>query len=193
VLFPLGELDKDAVRHLAKDASMAVAEKSESQEVCFVPEEGLRPFLESHGVRFAPGKIENTRGDVVGEHAGLSGYTVGQRRHLGIAAGTPQYVVRLDRGRNVVVVGGPDDLLQRELACTFEWIDASAVENVQGVSAQIRYRHAPTSLARLCLDGTAGRVEFETPQRAVCPGQTIALYRGDIVIGSGVIDESGPF
>jgi tRNA-specific 2-thiouridylase len=192
VLFPIGELGKDAVRSLAKNASMAVAEKPESQEVCFVPDGGLKPFLESRGVRLAPGKIENTRGEPIGEHAGLGGYTVGQRRHLGVAAGTPQYVVRLDRKRNVLVLGGPDDLLERELACTFEWIDPSTAKDVDEVTAQIRYRHAPAPLARLSLDGAAGRVEFETPQRAVCPGQTIVLYRGDIVVGSGVIDGPGP-
>ncbi len=191
VLFPIGELTKDAVRDLARNASMAVAEKPESQEVCFVPDGGIKPFLESRGVRFEPGRIENTRGELIGEHAGLCAYTVGQRRHLGVAAGAPQYVVRLDRKRNILVLGGPDDLLERELSCHLEWLDPSALENVREITAQIRYRHAPAPVARLRIEGSRGRVEFETPQRAICPGQTVVFYRGDIVVGSGVIDEYG--
>jgi tRNA-specific 2-thiouridylase len=191
VLFPVGELTKDDVRSLAKNASMAVAEKPESQEVCFVPDGGIRSFLESRGVRLSPGTIENTRGEPMGEHAGLQGYTVGQRRHLGIAAGTPQYVVKLDKKRNVLVLGGPDDLVERELACTFQWVEPSALEDVREVTAQIRYRHTPAALARLSVEGASGCVEFVTPQRAVCPGQTIVLYFGDIVVGCGVIDGTG--
>ena len=191
VLFPLGAIGKDAVRTAAREASMDVADKAESQEVCFVPEGGVRAFLETRGVTFVPGKIENTKGEVVGTHAGLSEFTVGQRRHLGIAAGTPQYVVKLDKKRNVLVLGGPSDLVERELACTFEWLDPSAVEDVREVTAQIRYRHTPAPLARLSVEGASSRVEFVTPQRAICPGQTIVLYLGDIVVGSGVIDETG--
>ena len=191
VLFPIGELTKDQVRSLAKSASMAVAEKPESQEVCFVPDGGIRSFLEWRGVRLTPGTIENTRGEPIGKHAGLQGYTVGQRRHLGIAAGTPQYVVRLDKKRNVLVIGGAEELLAREVSCTFEWVDASVTEGGEGLTAQIRHRHAGSPVRRVSIDGSAGRVEFESEQRAVCPGQTIALYRGEVVVGSGVIDGPG--
>ena len=191
VLFPLGAIGKDAVRTAARDASMDVADKAESQEVCFVPEGGVRAFLETRGVTFVPGKIENTKGEVVGTHAGLSEFTVGQRRHLGIAAGTPQYVVRLDKKRNVLVVGGAEKLLAREVSCTFEWVDASVTEDSEALTAQIRHRHAGSPVRWVSIDGLAGRVEFESEQRAVCPGQTIALYRGEVVVGSGVIDGPG--
>ena len=193
VLFPLGELDKNAVRGLAEDASMAVAGKPESQEVCFVPEGTLRSFLESRGLAFEPGVIENTRGEVVGKHEGLASFTIGQRRHTGVATGKPQYVIRLDTRRNVLVVGDPDDLLTRELTCSLEWIDPSVTADPIGVTAQIRYRHTPAPVARVRADAAAGvcRVEFEEPQRAICSGQTIAFYRGDIVVGAGVIDGSG--
>jgi tRNA-specific 2-thiouridylase len=190
VLFPLGGMDKAAVRDRAKNASLGVAGKSESQEVCFVPEGGLRTFLETRGVQSAPGPIENTRGEVVGEHGGLGGYTIGQRRHIGVVAGIPQYVVRLDRERNVLVVGGEEDLMTRELRFTCEWFDPDAIESADGLFAQIRYRHAPAAVRRIHIDGAAGDIEFHDPQRAVCPGQTVVLYREDVVVGSGVIDES---
>jgi tRNA-specific 2-thiouridylase len=191
VLFPLGELDKNAVRDLAEKALMSVAAKPESQEVCFVPEGTLRSFLESRGLEFEPGVIENTQGRVVGEHEGLAAFTVGQRRHTGVATGTPQYVIRLDTQRNVLVVGDVDELLTRELTFSTGWIDPSVAADPSGVTAQIRYRHSAAPVRCVSSDGAVGRVEFEEPQRAVCPGQTIAFYRGDVVVGSGVIDGSG--
>jgi tRNA-specific 2-thiouridylase len=191
VLFPLGTFDKPTVRQTAKDASLAVADKKESQEVCFVPEGSLRTFLASHDLDLSPGSIEDTDGRVVGEHEGLAQYTVGQRRHLGIATGKPQYVVRLDKLRNVLVVGDEDELLERELICTIEWIDPQIADDVTGVTAQIRYRHKPASVERICIDGSTGHIRFTVPQRAICPGQTVAFYRDEIVVGSGVIDASG--
>jgi tRNA-specific 2-thiouridylase len=191
ILFPLGTLDKPTVRQTAKNASLAVADKKESQEVCFVPEGTLRSFLESHDLDLTPGTIEDTEGHVVGEHEGLAQYTVGQRRHLGIATGTPQYVVRLDHRRNVLVVGDESDLLARELVFTVGWMDPQVFDDLDGVTAQIRYRHKPARVDALRVDGSTGRVRFRMPQRAICPGQTVAFYRGDIVLGSGVIDASG--
>ena len=188
VLFPLGAIGKDAVRTAAREAVMAVADKAESQEVCFVPEGGIRAFLETRGVRFVPGNIENAKGEVVGTHAGLGEFTVGQRRHLGVATGAPQYVVRIDGARNVLVVGGANDLLSRVVSCALEWADPSVMADPRGLAAQIRYRHPGAVVSRVAADGPNALIEFEEPQRAVCPGQTIALYRGDVVVGSGVID-----
>lgn len=190
VLFPLGDYEKDAVRGVAEGASMAVANKPESQEVCFVPEGSLKSFLESRNVPARPGRIENAQGDVLGHHDGLASYTVGQRRHLGVSTGTPQYVVELDRERNVLVIGDADALFRSELFCTFTWLDAGVGDDPTGVSAQIRYRHAGAAISRLDTDGRRGRIDFAEPQRAICPGQTLALYRGDLVVASGVIDAS---
>jgi tRNA-specific 2-thiouridylase len=189
IVFPLGDYDKATVRERAKDADMAVADKSESQEVCFVPEGTLRSFLEANKLVFKPGPIENTKGEVVGEHQGLTSYTIGQRRHLGIATGSPQYVIRLDGERNVLVVGDNDDLLEKAFACTLQWFNRSTEANPDGVTAQIRYRHKPAAVSRIDTDGGICRVEFSEPQRAICPGQTVAFYRGDVVVGSGVIDD----
>ncbi len=189
VVFPLGDYDKATVRDYAQDADMSVADKSESQEVCFVPEGTLKSFLEKNNLEFTPGPIENTRGERVGEHKGLTSYTIGQRRHLGIATGIPQYVVRIDGGRNTLIIGDNDDLLERGLVCTLEWIDPVAVADPSGITAQIRYRHPSAPVSRIEIDGGAGIVEFSDPQRAICPGQTVAFYRGDVVVGSGVIDD----
>ena len=188
VLFPLGALAKDDVRAAARGASMAVADKAESQEVCFVPEGGVKAFLEERGVGFEPGDIEDAFGKVIGTHTGVSEFTVGQRRHLGVATGAPQYVVRIDGARNVLVVGGANDLLSRVVSCALEWADPSVMADPRGLAAQIRYRHPGAVVSRVAADGANTLIEFEEPQRAVCPGQTIALYRGDVVVGSGVID-----
>lgn len=192
MLFPLGDYDKETVRGVASDASIAVADKKESQEVCFVPDGTLRSFLDSKDVALLAGPIENTEGEVLGQHEGLASYTVGQRRHLGIAAGRPQYVVRLDRERNTLVVGDEDELMSGEFMCTFQWLDPQVRSKPLNVRAQIRYHHEPTPVTDIFTDGRKGRVQFESPQRAVCPGQTVVFFRDDIVVGSGVIDAAGP-
>jgi tRNA-specific 2-thiouridylase len=188
VVFPLGDHSKGAVREIAGSASMDVAMKKESQEVCFVPDGTLRSFLASRGVSLSPGRIESVNGDVLGTHDGLAAYTVGQRRHLGIATGAPQYVVALDRERNVLVVGDAEALQIGKAMCRLAWIDDDAIRDPSGVTAQIRYRHEGAPLRELSVEGSRCRVVFVDPQRAVCPGQTIAFYRGELVVGSGVID-----
>ena len=125
---------------------------------------------------------------MVGRHEGLGAYTVGQRRGLGVATGRPMYVVRLDLARNVLVVGEDDLLYRSELTCRLKWIDAEALEG-EGVSAQIRSRSEAAPVARVGVTGAnrETRVTFAAPQRAIAPGQTVAFYSGDVVIGSGVI------
>lgn len=193
VLFPLGEyVTKDEVRSEASRAKIAVADKKDSQEVCFVPDGTLKSFLLSRGVEFRGGAIENTAGEVIGQHDGLASYTVGQRRGVGVAAGRPQYVVALDRKRNVLVVGEPDELLSGGVDCRFTWLDSSSTQADGMIRAQIRYRHEGVPVRAVKTAERTSTVEFETAQRAVCPGQTIALYRGDVVVASGVIDAPRP-
>jgi tRNA-specific 2-thiouridylase len=187
VIFPLGDFEKKEVRETARAASLTVAEKPESQEVCFIPDGTLRDFLQGR-IPLTPGQIENTSGEVLGEHEGLNTYTVGQRRGLGVSAGRPQYVVRLDRARNVLVVGEDEDLFTRDLVCRVNWVDSDALMSVDGVSAQIRSRHGAEPLSEVSIDGDLARVTFAEAQRAIAPGQTIAFYRGDVVVGSGVIE-----
>jgi tRNA-specific 2-thiouridylase len=189
-LFPLGDYGKEEVRQVAAGASMEVARKRESQEVCFVPEGTLKSFLESRNVTFTPGPIEDIRGETIGNHQGLASYTVGQRRSLGFSTGKPQYVLKLDTARNTLVVGDSHELERSELFCRVSWMDRSIVDDPTPVTAQIRYRHHPAQVKRIDIDGSLCRVAFAEPQRAICPGQTIAFYLNDLVVGSGVIDET---
>lgn len=187
VLFPLGERGKPAVREHARRAGLAIAEKPDSQEVCFVSTKTLRGFLDGR-VPLAPGPVENTRGEVVGEHDGIAAYTVGQRRGLGVAAAKPQYVVALDPARNAVILGDDKDLLRRELECSIAWLDAGAAAHPRALTAQIRSRHPAEAITDLSVADGRARVTFSSDQRAVAPGQTIAFFDGDVVVGSGVIE-----
>ncbi len=193
VLFPLGDREKSAVRENARRAGLAVADKPDSQDVCFISTRTLRDFLDGK-VELTEGDVETVNGEVVGRHDGLASYTVGQRRGLGVAAGRPQYVVSMDVERNVVVVGDEPDLMRRELVFRTAWADMDAAQNAVAdhtLCAQIRSRHAADRVEAISFhDGTA-RIVFNSPQRAIAPGQTLALYDEDIVVGAGVIESSG--
>jgi tRNA-specific 2-thiouridylase len=199
VLFPLGELTKDQVRSLAAERGLPVAEKAESQDLCFVPTGDYRQILrESRPKAMVPGPVEDTLGNQVGVHHGLPEYTVGQRHGLGLKNGgrlsvgigdvDPLYVVRLEPDRNVLVVGGGEDLWHREVAVV-DPIFVSGDMPAEGtrVTAKVRYRspESPATLHKL----TGGRlvVLFDEAQRAVTPGQAIVFYEGDIVLGGGII------
>jgi tRNA-uridine 2-sulfurtransferase len=191
VMFPLGEREKDEVRAHARAGGLRLADKPDSQEVCFIATRTLKEFLDGK-VAMVPGDVVNVAGEVVGQHEGLATYTVGQRRGLGIAASKPQYVVALDAATNTVVVGDDDDLFQRELACELAWLDQRAAAHASPLAAQIRSRHEAQDAHIVSVDGNVARVVFQAPQRALAPGQTIAFYDGDVVVGSGVISAPGP-
>jgi tRNA-specific 2-thiouridylase len=190
VIFPLGDYHKPEVRAAARDAGLDVADKPESQEVCFIPEGTLRAFLDGK-VPMAPGDIEDTSGRVLGRHPGLAAYTVGQRRGLGISAPEPLYVVRLDRERNVLVVGTDDELFESTLSARLSWFDDEYAGEGNGLLAQIRSRQSAQPVGGVRRSGDRAVVRFAEPQRAVAPGQTIAFYDGDVVVGSGVIEAAG--
>jgi tRNA-specific 2-thiouridylase len=193
VLFPLGDREKTDVREDARRAGLRVADKPDSQDVCFIATRTLREFLDGK-VDLMEGDVETVSGDVIGRHEGLATYTVGQRRGLGVAAGRPQYVVSMDVARNVVVVGDEDQLMRRELVFRIEWADTQAARDAASsgtLFAQIRSRHEATRVEKIDFDGGTGRVAF-APQRAIAPGQTVALYDGDVVVGAGVIESAGP-
>ena len=183
------------VRARARRAGLSVAEKPDSQEVCFVSTRTLREFLDGK-VPLAPGDVETLEGDVVGRHDGLATYTIGQRRGLGVAAGRPQYVVSLDVARNAVVLGDDAALWRRELTCRIAWADERVGDRRSDggstLLAQIRSRQGAQPVSSVDVDGDAARVVFESPQRAIAPGQTIVFYDGDVVLGSGVIESAEP-
>jgi tRNA-uridine 2-sulfurtransferase len=193
-VFPLGEMNKTEVREAARAASLPVAEKPESQEICFVPSGKYSEFIEAYmreqGTPLSPasGEIATAEGDVVGRHGGVHRYTVGQRRGLGLAGGPPLYVLEIDAARNRLIVGenaalGRDCCEVRDV----NWIAAEGGAEPIEAEVKIRYRH-PSARARIePLAPGLARVHFETPQRAVTPGQAAVFYRGEVVLGGGWI------
>jgi tRNA-specific 2-thiouridylase len=188
VLMPVGELSKDEVRQRARDAGLHVAERAESQDLCFVPGGDLASFLAPRvPTALRPGPIEDLSGTVVGEHAGIALYTVGQRGGLGLSRPRATYVLRIDAARNTLVVGDEDDLSARGLvADELTWIAGTPPGVAFRANAKIRYA-SPAAACEVELSGARARVTFDAPQRAVAPGQAVVFYDGGIVLGGGTI------
>jgi tRNA-specific 2-thiouridylase len=194
-MFPLGEMSKPEVRDVARRRGLMVAEKAESQEICFVPDGNYAGFidryLEAEGESDrAPGEgeIVNTRGEILGAHQGIHRYTVGQRRGIGIASQRPLYVVSIDAAQNRVVVGEQEELLSDEfIAAGVNWIiDVDEISPIRA-EVRVRYRHTPAPALITPLEQGRVRVRFDEPQRAITPGQATVFYRGDEVLGGGWI------
>lgn len=194
-MFPLGEMSKAEARGAARRHELAVAEKSESQEICFVPDGDYAGFidryLEAEGAADqtpAAGEIVNTRGETVGAHNGIHRYTIGQRRGIGVTNPLPLYVVQIDAARNRVVVGESDELLSREfVAAGVNWVAFDEPREAVRADVRVRYRHTPApATIEAAADGRV-RVRFDEPQRAITPGQATVFYRGDEVVGGGWI------
>ncbi|HVL69235.1 MAG TPA: tRNA 2-thiouridine(34) synthase MnmA [Vicinamibacterales bacterium] len=188
-VFPVGELDKPAVREQARALGLTVAEKRDSHEICFVPAGDHAGFLETHGVPRAGGVIRDVEGRLLGTHEGVHRYTVGQRKGLGLASPIPLYVVGLDAAQQTVTVGPRAALERRELSASrVNWIAGVVPATGSRVTAQIRYRHREAA-ATITPQGADGvRVVFDEPQAAIAPGQALVLYDGDEVVGGGWID-----
>jgi tRNA-uridine 2-sulfurtransferase len=200
--FPLGEMTKQEVRDIARRLAVPVADKPESQEICFVPSGSYVRFIESYlreqgsdavggsnELKLGePGEIVTTSGEVLGRHNGLHNYTVGQRRGLGIAEGHPMYVVALDRANNRLVVGEDREL--RSSVCevrNVNWIPFTAPGAPIQARVRIRNRHEPAEAEITPLTGTTARISFREPQRAITPGQAAVFYSGEQVLGGGWI------
>ncbi len=189
-LFPLGECSKSETRDMARRFGLRVAEKHESQDLCFVSDGDYRRFLERNTPNvLRAGEIVDTRGNVLGRHKGLAMYTVGQRKGLGIATGQPMYVVGLDAARNRVIVGGAAELGKRELvAGGMNWIAGEPPQGEIRATAKIRYRAAEAAACVTPLDGGRARVIFDQPLRDITPGQAVVLYDGEVCLGGGIIE-----
>lgn len=189
IIFPLGTVEsKDEVRRLAREFALPVAEKSESQEVCFIPNDDYVAFLEGSGALGAKdGDIIHLSGEKVGRHHGTHRYTIGQRKGMGIAWSEPLYVTAIDADRNIIVVGEQQHVYAHGLqAETVSWI-VEPEEEVFAATCKIRYRHQPVGCRVRLLSGNACEVTFDQPQKAVTPGQALVFYRGDEVLGGGRI------
>jgi tRNA-specific 2-thiouridylase len=190
--FPVGELAKDDVRAHARQLGLATADKPESQEICFVPEGNYRGYLRTRdpGV-FRPGAIVDLEGHRLGGHAGVAGFTIGQRKGLGLAGRRALYVVDLDPETDRVVVGAAADLERDELEVSrTNFIGGGPPVGPIRVTARIRHNHEPAAASVHVLGQGRARVVFDTPQRAVTPGQSCVWYRGDEVVGGGVIERA---
>jgi tRNA-uridine 2-sulfurtransferase len=185
--FPLGELSKAQVRERARALNLPVAEKAESQD--FVSG-GYRAILGAAG---EPGPLLDEDGKVLGRHAGIERYTIGQRRGLGVAAAEPLYVIAIETARNAVIVG-PERRLYRDrlIAEAVNWIACDALTAPRRAQATIRYRHAGSPAQLTPIDGGRVRVEFADPQRAVTPGQAVVFYDDEVVLGGGIIASQTP-
>lgn len=190
-LFPLGGYTKVEIRELAAEYGLPVASKQESQEICFVPDQNYRRFIEEYRPGSTkPGKIVDLEGKVLGEHDGITNFTIGQRKGLGIAAGVPLFVTAIDPKRNEVVVGPGDSVFTAKLsAANLNWIAFDRPDRELTVAAKIRYSAKPAS-ARVVPDGERAEVIFDQPQRAVTPGQAVVFYQDDLVLGGGIIERA---
>jgi len=189
VLFPLGELTKEETRAFARSLGFdTVAEKSESQDICFLAGGDYRSYVAQEGVPGTPGPIISSSGTVLGTHTGLANYTIGQRKGLGIAGPRPYYVLRLLPERNAVVVGFHEETFAARLTTRgVVWMGFPPQREPFECQIQIRYRHEAVPCTIEPAPGHFSAV-FHTPQRAVTPGQWAALYRDDMVLASGAID-----
>ena len=192
-LFPLGNMSKPEVRALAHRHGLALAEKPDSQEICFVPGGDYKQFIDAYldeqGERLPDlsGELVTTSGEVIGRHGGIQNFTVGQRKGIGVATGSPLYVIEIRGDKQQVVVGGGDSLRSRTLrAHRLNWIALESLDRPIRVKVKIRHRHEPAD-AEVSMDGDKALVTFDEPQRAITPGQAVVFYDGDLVVGGGWI------
>ncbi len=192
-VFPVGHLTKKKVRQIAGELGLPVADRPESREICFIPDDDYAGFLNENVPQASrPGPILDNQGKLLGEHRGLVHYTVGQRRGLGIAADAPLYVIAIDPEKNAIIAGAKEETYGTELvAGSLNWIAIAKPESAIKVKASIRYRHAEAETVVNPLENGSVYVKFAEPQSAIAPGQTIVFYEGDRVIGGGTITRHG--
>jgi tRNA-uridine 2-sulfurtransferase len=191
-LFPLGAMTKTETRREAARRNLRTADRSESQEICFIPDDDYGRFLRQRlGDRLplplTPGDFLDTSGRIIGKHRGAAFYTVGQRRGLGAALGYPAYVIRVDAGTNTITVGGREDILSRSMTVgELNWVRGFPQADTFSCEVRIRYRTRGVR-AEVLVMPEGLRVIFESPQSAVTPGQSAVFYDGEEVLGGGVI------
>lgn len=191
-IFPLGDYRKSEIRKLAKEMNFEIADKPESQEICFIPSKSYADYI----VNAVPdaareGEIVNKEGNVLGRHKGLIYYTCGQRKGLGITSEKPLYVIEIDKEKNRVVVGGEQELYGDKLvADELNMISISKIKEEMKVEAQIRYNSNPQEATVFPIDGGKVEVVFRKAQKAISPGQAVVFYDSEIVVGGGTIEKA---
>ena len=193
-LFPLGEMVKSEVRELAAKHGLAIAEKPDSQEICFVPGGDYKRFIDAYlaeqgeSLPDTSGNLVTTGGEVIGEHSGIHNFTVGQRKGLGVATGSPLYVIQISGADKQVVVGSDEHLYSRTLRTRRNnLISVDELREPMRVGVKIRHRHAPAAAVIERVGDDEILATFDEPQRAITPGQAAVFYDGDVVVGGGWI------
>jgi tRNA-specific 2-thiouridylase len=190
LLLPVGELTKDEVRAHARRLGLDVAAKPDSVEICFVPGNDYRAFVQER-VALEPGEMRDDTGVAIGEHQGVAAYTIGQRKGLGVATGEPRYVTAIDPKRNIVTIGPEEDLFA-DTAEVLEvsWLAGEPPAAGTALDAKARYKAEPAAARLLEADGGRAVIRFERRQRALTPGQAIAFYSSEDVLGGGTIERA---
>ncbi|MFC2163939.1 tRNA 2-thiouridine(34) synthase MnmA [Acidobacteriota bacterium] len=192
ILFPIGDLTKTEVRAKAEALGLPVAQRPESQEICFIPDNNYVRFLKERiPGAFQTGPIVNEEGKVLGEHNGIIHFTVGQRRGMGISAPHPLYVLDINPHKNRVIVGPDESLYKSHLqAANINWISKADVTGPLPVKARIRYKHREAKAELVMIESGQVHVKFDTPQRAITPGQAVVFYDSEVVVGGGTIQQT---
>ncbi len=189
ILFPLAEFEeKEQIREIARENNLKVANKPDSEDICFIPDGNYKKFLENNSdIRPKQGNIVNSKGKILGKHTGLYNYTIGQRKGLGISHPTPLFVLGFNPAKNQVIVGEESELYKKEITVTD--INLLLVDEItEPVEVEVKTRYsAKVAKAQIMQNGNEIKVIFEEPQRAITPGQSAVFYIDDIVLGGGKI------
>ena len=189
VLFPLADFtDKEQIREIARENDLKVANKPDSEDICFVPDGNYKKFLENNSnIKPKKGNIVNSKGEILGKHTGLYNYTIGQRKGLGISYKVPLFVLGFNKTKNEVIVGEEKELYKKEITVTdINLLLVDKIEEPMEVDVKTRYS-SKVAKAKIEQDGENIKVIFDEPQRAITPGQSAVFYVGDIVLGGGKI------
>ncbi|AFS78343.1 tRNA-specific 2-thiouridylase MnmA [Gottschalkia acidurici 9a] len=189
-LMPLGEFNnKEEVRKIARELDLVVAEKPDSQEICFVQDNDYGKFIEENAdYNICPGNFVDTNGNILGKHSGITNYTIGQRKGLGLALGKPAYVVDIDPRKNIVIIGDNEDVFGTELlAHDLNFISIEKLTEPMNIKAKTRYTGIETKATIFPGNDGTVKVVFEEPVRAITPGQSVVFYEEDVVVGGGTI------
>jgi len=191
---PIGDYSKDEIRELARELGLSIADKPDSQDICFIPDGDYNRFIEPRLKRKSPGDIVDAEGNVIGEHDGIHGFTIGQRKRIPAVNNTarPLYVTEINADSGRITVGHAENLMKSRLyASGVNWISGSPPSGPLEVEARIRYNGENTP-ARVRAIGNAAEIEFAQPVRAITPGQAVVFYADSVVVGGGLIETSLP-